>query len=73
MAKDNTKHYDLKPIELQMLKVLQDQYYNTLSNYLSFVAIERLAYPVTANTKYEINDGRLSITEVEKPKEEVST
>ena len=71
----STKKFGLKPIELQMIKVLQDSYFNQLSNFLSFIALERLAYTVTQNTKYEIQDGNLIIEEVEpeaETKEEVS-
>jgi len=66
----SVKKFALKPIEQQMLRVLQDSYFNQLSNFLSFIALERLAYTVTQNTKYEIQDGNLIIEEVEPPKEE---
>lgn len=69
-----TKKFSLKPIEQQMLKVFQETYYTNLSNFLSFIALERLSYPVTQNTKYQVDNGELSITEVEPDKpEEVST
>lgn len=57
------KRYDLKPIEQQMIKVLQDTYFTTLSNFLSFIALERLAYSVTGNTKFRIEDGSVYISE----------
>lgn len=57
------KTYDLKPIEQQMIKVLQDTHYTTLSNFLSFISLERLAYSVTQSTKFRIENGKLYISE----------
>lgn len=57
------KMYDLKPIEQQMVKVLKDGYFTTLSNFLSFISLERLAYNVTENTKFRIEDGKLYVSE----------
>jgi hypothetical protein len=71
MSKEE-KQYGLKPIELKLLSTLQDTYYTNLSNLLSFVAIERLAYAVTEQTRFRVEDGHLFITE-EKVEEEVAT
>lgn len=72
--KKATKQFSLKPIELQMCNVLQSQYFTTLSNFLSFLALERLAYPVTEHTKFKIEGDTIFITEEEPPKPEaVST
>lgn len=72
------KTFSLKPIEQQMLKVLQDQYFAVLSNFLSFVALERLAYKVTEKTQFKLEGDSVVITEaVEIPdvpeQEEVAT
>lgn len=65
------KKFSLKPIEKQMLDVLRNQYFTTLSNFLSFIALERLAYTVTENTKFEVQEnGDLLISEA--PPEEVA-
>lgn len=57
------KQFSLKGTEQQMLKVLQDQYFTHLSNFLSFLSIERLAYTVTPNTKFRIEGNTLFISE----------
>jgi hypothetical protein len=59
----NEKKFSLKKIEIQMLEVLQQQYFSTLSNFLSFIALERLAYTVTPKTQFKITDGTLAIWE----------
>lgn len=72
--KSNEKQFSLKPIELQMVNVLQSTYFTTLSNFLSFIALERLAYSVTEHTKFRIEDGKLFVWEEEAtPDTEVST
>lgn len=69
----NEKEYSLKNIELQLVQVIQNAYFTQLSNFLSFVALERLAYQVTEFTRFRVEDGKLYIFE-EKPEEEaVST
>lgn len=64
-AKSEEKQYSLKNIETQMLQVLQEQYFTTLSNFLSFIALERLAYQVTANTRFRWDVDKLYIWEDE--------
>lgn len=59
------KEYSLKTIETQMLQVLQDGYFNTLSNFLSFISLERLAYQVTPNTRFKWEGDKLTIWEDE--------
>lgn len=66
------KEYGLKQIELQLVQVIQNTYFTNLSNLLSFFALERLAYPVTENTRFRVEDGKLFIHE-EKQEEEVAT
>lgn len=63
-AEPESKTFSLKPIEQQMLNVLEQQYFTTLSNFLSFISLERLAYEVTPNTQFKIEEGKLIITEV---------
>lgn len=71
--KPTEKQYSLKPIELQMVNVLQSQYFTTLSNFLSFVALERLAYGVTQNTKFRIEGDNIFISEDTPEADVVST
>lgn len=40
-----------------MIQVLHNQYMATLYNFLSFVAVDRLAYKTTPQTKFNILDG----------------
>lgn len=56
------KKFSLKPIETQLLSVLNQQYASTLSNVLSFIAIERLAVNVTGNTHFVLNDDATEVT-----------
>lgn len=55
MSEPKKKEYSLKPIESQMIKVVNGQHATMLSNILSYVAVERLAYNVTEDTHYEIS------------------
>lgn len=59
------KQFGLKTIEQQMLQSMQDSYFNALSNFLTFVATERLAYAVTPNTKFVVDGDTLKIWEEE--------
>lgn len=54
MPEPTKKEYQLKPIETQLLGVANAQFQTMLSNLLSFVAMERLAIKVDAQTRYEI-------------------
>lgn len=71
MPKTNdVKKYDLKPIELQMIAVINDQHRNTLFNLLSFIAIDRLSIEITENTRFAVDEtGQLSTWEEEPPRE----
>lgn len=62
----DSKEYSLKGIETQLLQVFQQQQSVLLSNLLSYFAIERLAYDVTPNTRFEISPDftKLTIAEV---------
>lgn len=65
----NAKEYGLKDVEVRSLMGIQQLYHQSLGLFLSFVAIERLAYPVTERTKYFSEGNRLFIWEHEEPKE----
>lgn len=64
---DGEKQFDLKPIEAQMLQVIQGTITNMMSNFLSFVALERLAYTVTPFTQFRVENGHLFIHEETPP------
>lgn len=49
------KQFNLKPIETQLLSATQAQFQTLVSNVLSFIAIERLAYTVTENTQFAVS------------------
>jgi len=70
---DGESMYGLKPIELKLVESIQTSYFSNLSNTLSFIALERLAYDVTENTRFRIEDGKLYIKEEEVKEEEVAT
>jgi len=72
MAKTEEKEYSIKNIELRLVETLQQTYFQNLSNVLSFIALERLAYPVTENTRFRIDGDKIFIHE-ETPEEEVAT
>jgi len=67
------KAFGLKTIEVNLINTIQSLHQSQLANILSFIAIERLAYEVTENTRFRIEDGRLYIAEVPKTTEEVET
>lgn len=64
-SKPDPKRFSLKPIETQLLMAKQQTYQTDLSNLLSYIAIERLAYTVTSNTHFSFNDGMTEITIIE--------
>lgn len=57
------KEYSLKPIQNQMLAGLQENYFSTLANFLSFLALEFWGYTVTPTTKFEVREGKVYIWE----------
>jgi len=67
-----TKTYSLKAIDNQMLNVLQQTYFTNLSNFLSYIALERWAYPVTERTTFKVEDGKVIIAEADPPKEQAA-
>lgn len=56
------KTYSLKAIETQLLRTTMQQMHTLLSNEMAMIAIERLAYNVTADTKFEFNDDLTEVT-----------
>lgn len=71
----NEKTFSLKPIEIQMVQNMHDRSNSQLFDFFSFVAMERLAYTVTKDTQFRVEEGKLFITEVApvEPTEEVAT
>ncbi len=70
--KPEETEYSIKPIELRLVETLQQTYFQNLSNVLSFIAIERLAYNVTENTRFMIEGDKIYVKE-EVKEEEVKT
>lgn len=61
----NEKQFGLKPSEARMLMAIEQQFMQSLSLFLSFVAIERLAYNVTEKTQFRTDGDKLFIHEQE--------
>lgn len=64
-SKPEEKTFSLKEIELRMIQVMQGQAMEAMGNFLTFIATERLAYKVTTNTQYKVEDGKLVVWENE--------
>jgi hypothetical protein len=65
MAKDNkpeAKQYSLTGIETQLLKVTQQNFQTVLSNEMAMIAVQRLNYPVSLNTRFVFNDDMREVT-----------
>lgn len=56
------KQYSFKPIETQLLQTIIQQHQALLSNMLSFIAIERLAVSVSADTRFELDPDLKGVT-----------
>lgn len=61
----DAKTYSLKEIEINLINLTQQQWQVAVSNILSFIALERLAYNVTENTQFTIEGTNLIISEKE--------
>ncbi len=61
----NEKQFGLKPSEARMLMALEQQFMQSLGLFLSFIAIERLAYNVTEKTQFRTEGDKLFIHEQE--------
>lgn len=66
------KTFTLKDIEIRLIGNINERHNAELADMLSFIAIERLAYDVTPNTQFRVDENRnLYISEREDaPKEE---
>ncbi len=60
---DNAKEFGLKQSEASMLQAFQQLNNNYISLLLSFVANERLAQPVTQDTRFHVEGNKLFIWE----------
>lgn len=67
--KPESKTFGLKPLEMRMLEVMQNRHQEEFGNFLTFISSDRLAYTVTPNTRFRVEQDKLIITE-EEPKEE---
>lgn len=65
--KPDEKQFALKQIEQQMLQGYESSYFQALSGFLSFIALERLNYQVTSNTKFRVERDQLFISEALPP------
>jgi DNA-binding response OmpR family regulator len=54
--KTDAKKYSLTGIETQLLKVTQQNFQTVLSNEMAMIAIQRLNYDVTPNTRFVFSD-----------------
>lgn len=63
---DKTKTYSLKPAETNMLRFIHNHQQAIFSGVLSTISIDRLAYHVSENTKFELNGDftQLRLTEM---------
>lgn len=70
-----SKKFSLKAIETQMLTIIIQQHQALISNFLSFIALERLSETVTEKTVFEISPDlkEISISEPEEKPEETET
>lgn len=59
------KKFSLKPVETQMLTIMQNQHSALLSNFLSFISMERLAIDVSEQTRFDISQDMTEITVTE--------
>lgn len=65
MKRDNEKEYTLKPIEVNLLTAIQQSHQAQMSNVVSFIALERIAYKVTEQTQFRVEGDKLYIHEAE--------
>lgn len=70
-AKGGRKEYSLKDVEIQMLNTIEGLKQTAMSNFVSYVLMERMAYPVTPQSRFEIDFGNKVINVWEEPKAEV--
>jgi len=71
LKEPNEKMFSMKAIETNVIANINQRHNAELVDFLSFVAIERLAYDVTVNTKFRVDgEGNLFISENEPEAEE---
>lgn len=70
-GKNETKEFSLKPIETNILMGIQQQMANITSLVLSYIAVDRLAYPVEQTSHFELSADlkTLKIREITPPAE----
>lgn len=69
---EGEKQFSLKQIEENVLANINARHNAELVDFLTFVALERLAYSVTEQTQFRVEDGHIYISErpVEETKEQ---
>lgn len=75
MAKDNKparKEYSLKDIEVQMMTTINGQAQTAMSNFVSYILMERMAYSVTPDSRFEVDFTKKTVNVWEEAKEEPS-
>lgn len=60
---DGEKEYSLKNIEVNLINAIQQAHQAEMGNIISFIALERLAYQVTENTQFRVEDNKVFIRE----------
>lgn len=70
-SKPDGQKYSLTGVETQLLKVTQMNFQTVLSNEMAMIAVQRLNYPVSQNTRFVFNDDMTEVTISEdEPKED---
>lgn len=61
-TKPEAKQFSLTSIETQLVKVTQQQFQTVMSNEMTMIAVQRLNYPVSPNTRFVFNDEMTEVT-----------
>lgn len=72
-APTDAKEYGLKPIDIQMINTIQQQANVALSNFISFVVMDRMAYPVDTQTRFEVDNDKNAVKVWQEPAVDVPT
>ncbi len=64
-ANPNEKQFSLKDSEVRMLMGIEELKNQQLSLFLSFIAMERMAYNVSMNTRFRVEGNTMFISEIE--------
>lgn len=67
---DNAKQYGLKQNEIRVINNYNDLANQMMASFVSFIAIERLAYTPTENTQFSVEGDKIFIWENEPQAEE---